>query len=312
MKFSLIIPVYYNEDNLKPLYQDIKEKLIDKIDFDYEIIMVNDGSGDHSYEVMKEISEMDSNVKIVSLARNFGSHAATLCGFSHATGDCIACKSADLQEPTELLLDMINKWKEGYNVVLAVRKEREESKRQIAFANMYYWLVRKAALSNMPKNGFDICLIDKKVKNVLLSLDEKNSSLSGQILWSGFRTCEVPYVRKAREIGKSRWTFKKKVRLVEDTLFSFSTLPIKMVTTAGVCSVIVSIIWAILEIIGKINGTITVEGWTLLFVFNLFSFGVIMFSIGIIGEYMWRTFDSSRKRPPYIIEDEGDRERIDT
>lgn len=311
MKVSLIIPVYYNEDNLRPLYQDLKEKFISQIDYDYEIIMVNDGSNDGSYEVIQELAREDDNIVPVSLSRNFGSHAAVLCGLSHATGDCIACKSADLQEPTELLTEMVDRWREGFNVVLAVRESRQESKRQVFFSNLYYWMVRKTALPNMPQNGFDIWLIDKKVKNVLLNLDEKNSSLVGQILWSGFRTCEVPYVRKARKIGKSRWTLRKKLRLVADTLFSFSTVPIKFVTTAGIMSVIISICWAILEVIGKLNGTITVEGWTLLFVFNLFSFGVIMFSIGIIGEYMWRTFDASRRRPPYIVEDEGAQERVD-
>lgn len=312
MKVSIVIPVYYNEDNLRPLYTDIKEKFIDKIDYDYEIILVNDGSKDKSYEVMQELATIDSNVKIYSLSRNYGSHAATLCGLSKANGDCILCKAADLQEPTELLIDMIDRWKEGYNVVLAVREGREEHKRQIAFSNLYYWLVRKTALPNMPKTGFDVWLIDKRVREVLLSLDEKNSSLTGQILWSGFRTSEVFYVRKARKIGTSRWTLKKKIKLVADTLFSFSTLPIKFVTVAGVTSVFLAFVWAIIELIGKISGNINVEGWTLLFVFNLFSFGVIMFSVGIIGEYMWRTFDSSRGRPPYIIEDEEKRERIDT
>ena len=305
MKVSIIIPVYYNEENLRPLYADLKEKFIDKIDYEYEIVMVNDGSKDKSYEVMQALAAEDPNLKILSLSRNFGSHAATLCGLNHATGDCIVCKAADLQEPTELLIEMVGRWREGYNVVLAVRKGREESARQVLFSNAYYWMVRKTALPNMPKTGFDVWLIDKKVKDVLLALDEKNSSLTGQILWSGFRTSEVYYVRKAREIGTSKWTLKKKIRLVADTLFGFSTVPIKVVTSLGFVSVVIAAIWAIIELIGKLNGAITVEGWTMLFVFNLFSFGVIMFSIGIIGEYMWRTFDSSRRRPPYIIEDEG-------
>ncbi len=309
MKISVVIPVYYNQDNLRPLYADLKEKFIDKIEYDYEIIMVNDGSGDKSYEVMQELALRDSNIKIISLSRNFGSHAATLCGLNQATGDCIVCKAADLQEPTELLFDMVERWKEGYNVVLAVRKDREESRKQVLFSNLYYWIVRKTSLPTMPKKGFDVWLIDKKVKQVLLALDEKNSSLTGQILWSGFRTSEVYYVRKAREIGTSKWTLRKKIRLVADTLFSFSTVPIKIVTTIGIFSFFGAFIWAVVEVIGKLKGYIEVQGWTTLFIFNLFSFGVIMFSIGILGEYMWRTFDSSRRRPPYIIEDEsGDKE----
>ncbi len=218
-------------------------------------------------------------------------------------------KAADLQEPTELVLDMVKRWEAGYNVVLAVRKDREESKSQTLFANLYYTMVRKMMLSAMPKGGFDVYLVDRKVIDVLDALDEKNSALTGQILWSGFKTDRVYYTRLAREIGKSRWTLKKKIRLVMDTMFSFSTLPIKAVTMIGVCSFAGSLIWAAVELICKLLGLINVSGWTTLFIFNLFSFGVIMLTLGILGEYIWRTFDASRNRPPYIIEEESGEER---
>lgn len=305
MKVSIVIPVYYNEDNLRPLYADIKEKIIDKIDYDYEIVMVNDGSKDRSYEVMQELADQDPNIKIVSLSRNFGSHAAILCGLEKCTGDCAVVKAADLQEPTELILKMVESWKKGNNVVLAVRQDREESFGTKLFANTYYWMVRKAALSNMPKGGFDVYLLDQKVIRVLLSLDERNSALTGQILWSGFKTEEIPYVRLEREIGTSKWTLKKKVRLVADTLFSFSTLPITLVTMIGTLSCIGAVIWGIVVLVCKIMGMIQVSGWTTLFIFNLCSFGIIMVTLGILGGYLWRTFDASRNRPTYIVEDEN-------
>lgn len=305
MKLSIIIPVYYNEDNLKPLYNDIEEKIINAIDYDYEIVLVNDGSKDNSYTVMKELAKKNKNIKIVSLSRNFGSHAAILCGLEKCTGDCAVVKAADLQEPTELILDMVEKWKQNNNVVLAVRQDRQESSRQKLFANLYYWIVRKSALPSMPKGGFDVYLLDRKVINVLLSLDERNSALTGQILWSGFRTATVNYTRLAREIGKSKWTLKKKIRLVMDTLFSFSTFPITAVETIGVISFIGAVVWALVVFICKICGAINVTGWTTLFIFNLFSFGVVMLTLGILGEYLWRAFDASRNRPPYIIEEEN-------
>lgn len=230
MKISLVIPVYYNEDNLEPLYQDIYKKLFIHAEYDWELIMVNDGSLDQSYTVMKELAKQDKRIKIYSLSRNFGSHAAILCGLSQCTGDCAVVKAADLQEPTELVLEMVDSWRSGNNVVLAVRQERQESKGQTLFANLYYWLIRNAALPQMPKGGFDVYLLDKKVIQVLMRLDEKNSALTGQILWSGFHTGQVYYTRLQREIGKSRWTFRKKIRLVADTLFSFSTLPIAIVS----------------------------------------------------------------------------------
>lgn len=306
MKLSIVIPVYYNEDNLIPLYEDIKSKIIDIIEFDYEIVMVDDGSGDNSYEVMKDLRQKDENIHIYRLSRNFGSHAAILCGLSKCTGDCAVVKAADLQEPTQLILQMYEKWKAGANVVLAVRDGRDEGKSQTFFANMYYGMIRKFILSNMPKQGFDVYLIDRKVIDVLMALDEKNSALTGQILWSGFKTDTVSYHRLAREIGKSRWTLKKKVRLVSDTLYSFSVLPIKIVTIVGMLSLIGGIIWAIVELVCKLAGMIDVSGWTTLFIFNLMSFGIIMFSVGILGEYIWRIFDVSRDRPAYIVEDDGD------
>lgn len=305
MKISVVIPVYYNQDNLKPLYADLSEKLFCHNEYDWEIIMVNDGSKDESYAVMKELARKDERLKIYSLSRNFGSHAAILCGLSKCTGDCAVVKAADLQEPTEIVLEMVDRWKKGNNVVLAVREDRQDGMGQTLFANLYYWMVRKTALPDMPKGGFDVYLLDRKVIHVLMQLDEKNSALTGQILWSGFKTEKVYYTRLQREIGQSRWTLKKKIRLVADTLFSFSTLPITFVSVIGTLSCVGAIIWAILVFIFKLMGLIDVSGWTTLFIFNLLSFGIIMLTLGILGGYLWRTFDASRKRPPYIIEDDN-------
>ncbi len=308
MKLSIIIPVYYNEDTLLPLYEDIRQKILNVIDYEYEIVMVNDGSKDGSYSVMKQLAKRDRQIKIISLSRNFGSHAAMLCGLSHCSGDCAVMKAADLQEPAELILQMVDSWKKGNNVVLAVREDRKESMGQKLFAGLYYWLVRKTALPSMPKGGFDIYLLDRKVIQVLENLDEKNSALTGQILWSGFQTDQIRYTRLAREIGKSRWTFRKKIRLVMDTLFSFSTLPISIVLTVGVCSFVGAMLWAVVVIVCKMAGDIDVSGWTTLFIFNLASFGITMLTLGILGEYLWRTFDASRNRPPYIIEEAGEQD----
>lgn len=305
MKVSIIIPIYYNENNIIPLYKDIKEKFIDKIDYEYEILMVNDGSKDKSYEIMNQLAKEDTHIKTISLSRNFGSHAAILCGLSYCTGDCAIIKAADIQEPTELIIEMVEAWKKGNNVVLAVRDGRDEAKEQTFFANLYYELVRKFALPNMPKQGFDVYLIDRKVIDVLKNLDEKNSALTGQILWGGFKTEKVYYRRLARKIGTSKWTLKKKIKLVMDTLFSFTSLPITIVSSIGAFSIVGAIIWAIIVLVAKLRGTIEVSGWTTLFIFNLFSFGIIMMTLGILGEYLWRTFDASRNRPPYIVEEEN-------
>lgn len=305
-KLSIIIPVYCNQDNLLPLYDDLKEKVFDKIDYQYELILVNDGSVDQSYEIIRKLADKDSNVKGISLSRNFGSHAAMLCGLVESNGDCAVIKAADLQEPSEMILEMVKEWKAENNVVLAVREGREEGFFQIFFANVYYWLVRKFALKNMPKKGFDVYLLDRKVIEVLKNLDERNSALTGQILWSGFKTKEIYYVRQARKIGKSKWTLAKKIRLVMDTLFSFSAIPITVVSSIGVLSFLGALIWAMVVFCLKMFNQISVSGWTTLFIFNLFSFGIIMFTLGILGNYLWRTFDASRNRPPYIVEERTD------
>lgn len=307
MKVSIVIPIYYNQDNLRPLYRDIAQKLLVHKEYEWEIIMVNDGSKDKSYAVMKELAETDPRIKIYSLSRNFGSHAAILCGLCKCSGDCAVVKAADLQEPTEMILEMVDSWRKGNNVVLAVRENCQEGEGQKLFANLYYWLVKKVALPEMPKGGFDVYLLDKKVIKVLLQLDEKNSALTGQILWSGFKTDKIYYTRLQREIGESRWTIRKKIKLVTDTLFSFSILPVTIVSIMGTLSCLGAAIWAVLVLTFKLLGLIDVSGWTTLFIFNLFSFGIIMLTLGILGGYLWRAFDASRNRPPYIIEEDNER-----
>lgn len=302
-KLSIVVPVYFNEDNLQALYEDLKEKVFSVGLFDYELVMVDDGSGDNSWNVMKELHKIDSHIKLVRLSRNFGSHAAILCGLAECSGDCAVVKAADLQEPSELILEMLRTWQQGNNVVLAVRADRQDAKRDKAMAGGYYSLVRRFALPTMPKNGFDVFLLDRKVIHVLESLDEKNSAITGQILWSGFKTAQVPYVRLKREVGASRWTLGKKVRLVLDTLFSFSNLPITAVLIIGSICAVGSVVWAIFIVVMRLWGKIQEVGWSSMFAFQLFSFGVTMLTLGILGEYLWRTFDAARNRPVYIVDE---------
>lgn len=308
-KISIIVPVYYNQDNLLPLYADLKEKVLSKINIEYELIFVDDGSKDKSYEVMKNLAKLDENIKTIRLSRNFGEHSALLAGLSQCTGDCAVRKAADLQEPSEVILDMMKKYEEGNKVVLAVRADREEPITQKAFSNLYAFLMRKLALHNMPKGGFDTFLIDRQIIDLLVKMQEKNTSLMSQILWAGFETATVPYIRKKREIGKSRWTLSKKIKLVYDSLLSFSYFPIKMITSVGFLSFLISLILLVVIIGKKFAGIIDVEGYTSIIMIMLMGFGIIMLSIGVLGEYLWRTYDAARSRPPYIIEkvEKGDK-----
>ena len=303
-KLSIIVPVYYNEENLLPLYNDLNDKVLKKLNIDYEIVFVDDGSKDNSYNVMKELSKLDDKIVLVKLSRNFGEHAAILAGLSRCTGDCAVRKAADLQEPSEMILDMLEKYKEGNKVVLAIRSDRDEPATQKMFSNLYALMMRKFALPNYPKSGFDSFLIDRQVIDILVEMGEKNTSLMGQVLWSGFKTATVPYTRRKREIGKSRWTLSKKIKLVFDSLLGFSYFPIKFITGVGIASSVISLIWLIVVLYQKIAGIIDIEGYTSLLILMLLSFGIIMLSIGILGEYMWRMFDATRKRPPFIIDEQ--------
>ncbi len=303
-KLSIIIPVYYNSETLEALYNDIEKEVLPQLN-DYEIVMVDDGSGDSSWEVMNLIAEKDSNVKLIKLSRNFGSHAAIYAGLSYCTGDCATIKAADLQEPSSILIDMYKKWEEGNKVVLAVRSDRKESFSQKLFANLYYWLVRKFAIPKMPKGGFDCYLIDRKVIDVLKCLDEVNSAVTLQILWSGFKTDMIYYVRKKREVGSSKWTLAKKIKLVVDSMIGFSFFPIRFMSVLGIFFTVIAFCWGIWVLIGKMLGRVPVEGWTSLMIIVILSSGMILTTLGILGEYIWRALDASRNRPVFIVDEKN-------
>ena len=301
-KISIIIPVYWNSDTLMALYEDMKEKILGKLG-DYEIVMVDDGSGDNSWEIMNQIKDMDSNVKLVKLSRNFGEHAALLAGLHHCTGDCAVTKQADLQEDSELILEMYDKWKEGNKVVMAIREERDDPALKKFFAGLYYALVRKFIMKDMPQGGCDCYLIVRQVIEVIEMLDEKNSSLTLQVMWVGFKRADVYFHRKAREEGESRWTLGKKIKLVVDSMMSFSYAPVRAMSSLGSCFFLASIIWALVIIVQTLTQGADVAGWASLMAMILCSSGLIMLMLGMLGEYIWRALDESRNRPPFIVDE---------
>lgn len=301
-RISIIVPVYYNADTLMLLYRDMQEKILQKLG-DYEIVFVDDGSGDDSWRILNEIRELDENVQCLRLSRNFGEHAAILAGLSACTGDLAVTKQADLQEDSELILQMYDSWKKGNKVVIAVREERDDPVLKKFFANLYYGIVRKTIDKNMPRGGFDCYLLDRQVIEVLLSLDEKNSALTLQVLWVGFRPALIYFHRREREVGESRWTFAKKFKLVLDSMMSFSYFPIRFMSLIGFICAIISFFWIIAVILERVLIGTPIEGWASLMCLVLFSTGLILLMLGILGEYLWRTLDESRNRPPFLIDE---------
>lgn len=302
-KLSIIIPLYFNEKNIPVTYAKLAQEVFPNLP-DYELILVDDGSKDNSYKEALQLRELNDKVKVIKLSRNFGQHTAIYAGLEHITGDCAVVISADLQDPPALILKLFVKYLEGNKVVLAIREERDESFGRKLFASMYYKLMKKYAIKDMPLGGFDCFLADKYVIDILTKIEEKNTSLFAQVLWLGFKRAEVYYTRQSREIGTSSWTFSKKFKLALDSLLAFSYVPIRTISLAGLLDCIFSLTYAIYIIFQKIAfGANVGAGWSSLMVAIMFTSGVQMLTLGIIGEYLWRNFDESRKRPLYILEE---------
>jgi dolichol-phosphate mannosyltransferase len=284
-----------------PFYENFRIEIAPYLD-DYEIIMVNDASPDNSWEVMQTLADMDPKVRLIKLTRNFGAMTAVYTGFRYATGDCVAIKAADLQEPASVTVQLYQKWKEGAKVVLAVRQTRKDPFLSKIFSGLYYKLMQKFVVKDMPDGGFDIYLLDREVARKLIGMREKNSPIPLQILWLGYEPVKVYYDRQKREIGKSSWTFSKKLKMFVDSFVGFSYIPIRFMSMVGLLFFVLSIIWGIFICIARILGKIPVQGYTAIMVLILFSSGLIMFVLGILGEYIWRTLDEVRNRPISVVE----------
>jgi len=296
---SIIIPTYNEEENLPVLYRRMCETIKDSED-NFEFIFVDDGSSDGSLSILKDISAKDPRVKIIKLSRNFGSHAACFAGLMYSRGDACTFISADLQDPPELIQYLIEEWNKGYDVVIGVREWEEKSLR--LFPRIYYKLVRRFALKNMPEMGTDVFLIDRKVVNAVTSIKEKNTSIFGLILWSGFKQTMITYKKGLRHKGISKWTSGKKIKLFIDTFVSFSYFPIRVISLIGILFALAGFLYAFFVVFNRLFFAKPVEGWASLMVVLLVVSGVQLIMLGILGEYLWRNFDESRNRPPFIID----------
>ncbi|MGG3284297.1 glycosyltransferase family 2 protein [Paenibacillus solani] len=301
--FSIIVPIYYNEENIPhtiPRLTRLQEILPE---YELEFVFVDDGSKDKSLQLLLEARLTDSRIKVIKLSKNFGSMAAVQAGLEYASGNCVGIISADLQDPPELFVEMINKWEQGNKVVMACRSDREESFSQKLFSNSYYFLMDRFALKGYPRGGFDFVLVDKQVVSELNRIKEKNTNIMSLIFWLGYSQNTVGYVRQKREHGKSKWTLSKKVKLFVDSFVSFSYSPIRFMSMIGMFTAVASFLYGIFVIINSTFGYIPLQGWTTIIALITFLLGLIMVMLGIIGEYLWRILDESRKRPPYVIDE---------
>lgn len=301
MKLSFVIPVYRNEGSIFPTYDKLIE-LVVQLQFQYEIIFVNDGSDDLSLNELISLHKKDNNVKVISFSRNFGQVAAVIAGLREVTGDAVVNLSADLQEPIELIHEMIAKWKEGNEIVIGHRIDREDGFIANKASNIFYKLMQYVN-PKMPKGGFDFMLFDKKALEVLNEIDERNRFFQGDVLWLGFNTAFIPYTRLKRTIGKSQWSLSKKLKYFIDGLLNTSYVPIRLMSFLGICFSFFGFLYALVIVYNRFIHNTPFTGWAPLMIIILIIGGLIMLMLGIIGEYVWRTYDETRKRPIYIIKD---------
>lgn len=299
-RISVVVPVYFNEESLPRLAERLRE-VASGADYELEVIFVDDGSKDDSWRRITEIAGSWPQARGVRLTRNFGSQMAILAGLQEVAGDAAAVLSADLQEPPELLPRMLEAWRRGATAVLAVRKGRPERWRTRAAANLYYRVLRLLALSEMPAGGFDCFLIGRPAIDFLVEVREIHATLPGLLLWSGFPTALVPYERLARQQGRSRWTLAKRVKLFIDSVISFSYAPLRWMSIAGAVLAFLAFAYAGLLIVLKIFRGQPIQGWTSLMVAVTFFSGVQLLSLGILGEYLWRTLDAARARKGFLV-----------
>jgi polyisoprenyl-phosphate glycosyltransferase len=303
MKLSLIIPVLNEEENIPHLVAAVDAAFAQSADVELEMLFVDDGSKDATYAVLSELAARDPRVKALRFARNFGSHAALLAGFTHCTGDAGAYLAADLQDPPEMMLTMLAKWREGAFVVWGTREQRDDPLSARLFSRLYSSLMRRIALRDMPSTGLDLCLVDRRVMEAVVAMREKNTSIFGLILWTGFPQVFVPYHRQSRKRGKSRWTLGKKLKLVVDSFVSFSFTPIRLVTYMGVGLSMLGFAYGAFIAVRALMGLTPVGGWATLVTLLVTLSGVQLLMLGIVAEYLWRTFDEARGRPPYVLRD---------
>lgn len=299
---SVVTPAYNEARNLPVLYERLVQ-VIGGLGVDWEWIVVDDHSGDDTFAVAAGIAQRDSRVQAVRLARNSGSHTAITCGLHQAAGDCAVVLAADLQDPPETLPSLLEQWQAGSQVVWAVRARREgERASTVGFARLYYLIMRRlVGMQEMPASGADFFLLDRRVLDAFRQFRESNVSILALLTWMGFRQTSITYDKQARLHGKSGWSLGKKVKLVVDSVTSFSYLPIRLMSVVGFIVAIIGFLYASVVVVNALAGR-PPEGWASLMVVVLVIGGVQMLMMGVLGEYLWRALDETRRRPRYVVE----------
>jgi len=302
-KVSIVTPFYNEEKSIKDYFLAINEVFKSIPEVSYEIVAVDDGSVDKTYEILKKHAKSQNNIRVIKLSRNFGKEAALTAGLDYALGDAAIPLDADLQDSPEIIPNMISEWNKGYKVVLAERSNRQDPILKKITAFLFYKIASKIMDSKVPKNIGDFRLIDRMVLNEIKNLREKNRFMRGLLSWPGYSTSKVYYVRNGRKNGETKYNYKSMMKYAFDGIFSFSTFPIRLMLYLGAFVSISSFIYAIYIIYQKMVNDVGVPGYASLMTIMLFLNGVILISIGVLGEYIGRIFNEVKARPIYLVED---------
>ncbi len=298
---TVIVPVYNEAPNLMPLYDRLAHVTSEIFQHEFEFLFVDDGSSDDSATTLAALHRLDKRVKAIRFPRNFGSHAACLAGLTYARGDLAMILAADLQDPPELIPELLDKIVKGFDIVFAVRERREDDWLTLKLAHIYHRLMRRYAIANWPEQGADVVMLRRAVRDVLIRWHQKNTSLFAQMLWTGFRQAQIYYTKERRHAGQSKWSLKKKIKLFVDSFVSFSFAPIRFISYAGFLLSAVGFGYAGFIILNKLIFNRAVEGWSSLMVVLLLVSGFQLLTLGVIGEYLWRVADEVRGTPPFLI-----------
>jgi glycosyltransferase involved in cell wall biosynthesis len=303
-KLSVVVPVYFNAGSLQILFEKLLgvEQQLTSIGMELELIFVDDGSGDNSLDELLRIKDARPSTKVIKLTRNFGSVHASKCGFQFVTGDCFMILAADLQDPPELIMEMVEKWRAGSKFTICERISREDPFVSKIYAAVFYWLLHRLVISDYPEGGYDMALMDKSLLPHIVN-SSKNLYTPLLAYWLGYKPEIIHYHRAKREHGKSQWTFKKKFKAFLDVMLGFSVTPIRLISAFGLVVATLSFIYGVSVVINAFLGNVPVAGFASLAALISFLLGLVIVMLGIIGEYLWRVFDEVNKRPEVVIDE---------
>ena len=302
---SVIVPCYNEEQVIRETHARLVSVLGQLLPLKFEIIYVDDGSRDRTPSILGELQATDERVRVILLSRNFGHQIAVTAGLEHAAGDAVTLIDADLQDPPEVILEMVERWREGYQVAYGLRTERSgETGFKIWTAKLFYRLINRMSETKMPLDTGDFRLMDRQVVDALLLMPERDRFLRGMVSWVGFRQVAVPYQRAPRHAGTSKYPLWKMIRFATDGIISFSFIPLRIAVWIGFMALLLAIIGIVITILLHFfHDELLVRGWASLFVVVLFMGGVQLVSLGIFGEYLGRIYTEVKRRPLYVVQE---------